>query len=76
MPVAKDYSRVSQAFSEPEIDHFVMAITAAEAIVRHTTPIRRLVAVELIGWESSDAHEHDTHEHDTSVCRCRRFDRD
>jgi hypothetical protein len=23
-------------FSEPEIDHFVMAITAAEAIVRHT----------------------------------------
>jgi hypothetical protein len=31
-------SRVSQPFSEPEIDHFVMAITAAEAIVRHTTP--------------------------------------
>src|SRR5262245_12005729 len=24
------------AFFEPEIDHFVMAITAAEAIVRHT----------------------------------------
>jgi len=23
-------------FSEPEIDHFVMAITSAEAIVRHT----------------------------------------
>jgi hypothetical protein len=43
------YSRVSQPFSEPEIDHFVMAITAAEAIVRHTTPIRRFVATELIG---------------------------
>jgi len=27
----------SAAFSEPEIDHFVMAITAAEATVRHTT---------------------------------------
>jgi hypothetical protein len=25
-------------FSEPEIDRFVMAITAAEAIVRHTAP--------------------------------------
>jgi len=25
------------AFFEPEIDHFVMAITAAEATVRHTT---------------------------------------
>jgi hypothetical protein len=25
-------------FSEPEIDHFVMAITAAKAIVRHTAP--------------------------------------
>jgi hypothetical protein len=25
-------------FSEPKIDHFVMAITAAEAIVRHTAP--------------------------------------
>jgi hypothetical protein len=24
-------------FFEPEIDHFVMAITAAEATVRHTT---------------------------------------
>src|SRR5262249_26621436 len=29
-------------FSMPEIDHVVMAITAAEAIVRHTAPIRRL----------------------------------
>jgi len=28
----------SRCFFEPEIDHFVMAITAAEAIVRHTTP--------------------------------------
>ena len=27
-------------FSEPEIDHFVMAITSAEAIVGHTAPIR------------------------------------
>ena len=27
-------------FSEPEIDRFVMAVTAAEAIVRHTTPVR------------------------------------
>ena len=26
------------SFSEPEIEHFVMAITAAEAIVRHTPP--------------------------------------
>jgi hypothetical protein len=25
-------------FSEPEIDHFVMAITSAEVIVRHTAP--------------------------------------
>jgi hypothetical protein len=24
-------------FSEPQIDHFVMAITAAEAMVRHIT---------------------------------------
>src|SRR5215467_6405358 len=28
----------SRCFFEPEIDHFVMAITAAEAIVRHTAP--------------------------------------
>ena len=28
------------SFSEPEIDHFVMAITSAEATVGHTTPIR------------------------------------
>src|SRR5262249_11151841 len=35
-------------FSELEIDRFVMAITAAEAIVRHTTPheIERHFAVE------------------------------
>jgi hypothetical protein len=38
MPIAKDYSRVSQPCSEPEIDHFVMAITSFEAKVRHTTP--------------------------------------
>jgi hypothetical protein len=38
MPIAKDFSRVSQPFSEPQIDHLVMAITAAEAIVRHTSP--------------------------------------
>jgi hypothetical protein len=25
-------------FSAPQIDHFVMAITSAEAIVRHTFP--------------------------------------
>jgi hypothetical protein len=25
---------------EPEIDHFVMAITAAEAMVRHSAPVR------------------------------------
>jgi hypothetical protein len=29
-------------FSESEIDHFVMAITSAEAMVRHTTLIGRL----------------------------------
>jgi hypothetical protein len=28
----------SRCFFEPEIDHFVMAITAAEAMVRHTAP--------------------------------------
>jgi hypothetical protein len=38
MPIARGYSRVSQPFSEPEIDHFVMAITSFEARVRHTTP--------------------------------------
>jgi hypothetical protein len=26
------------AFFEPEIEHFVMAITAAESIVRHIAP--------------------------------------
>jgi hypothetical protein len=58
-------------FSEPEIDRFVMAITSFEARVRHTTPIRLLVAAELIGWENSDAHEQYT-----SACRYRRCDRD
>ena len=63
-------------FSEPEIDHFVMAITAAEAIVRqYRSPSDglsyRVFAAELIGWENSDAHEYDT-----SVCRCRHFDGD
>jgi hypothetical protein len=38
MPIARSYSRVSQPFSEPEIDHFVMVITPGEAIVRHTAP--------------------------------------
>ena len=60
-------------FSEPEIDRFVMAITAGEAMVRHIACVRRLellhVAAELIGWENSDAQNH-------LVCRCPRFDRD
>jgi hypothetical protein len=29
-----------ELFSEPRIDHFVMAITSAEAIIRHTTEPR------------------------------------
>jgi hypothetical protein len=35
MSIAKGYDRVSQPLSEPEIDHFVMAITSFEARVRH-----------------------------------------
>jgi hypothetical protein len=38
MPIAKDYNRVSQPFSEPEIDHFVMAITSFEARVAYRYP--------------------------------------
>src|SRR5262249_13759613 len=42
-----------------QIDHFVMAITAAEAIVRHTTPIELLhVAVELNQSEVPHASHH------------------
>jgi hypothetical protein len=32
----------SRCFFQPEIDHFVMAITAAEATVRHSISIERL----------------------------------
>jgi hypothetical protein len=46
--------------SQSEIDHFVMAITAAEDMVRHIDPR------ELIARENSDAQNH-------SVCRCRRL---
>jgi hypothetical protein len=64
--------RAGTDFSEPEIDRFVMAITAGEAMVRLAC-VRRLelphVAAELIGWENSDAQNH-------LVCRCPRFDRD
>ena len=46
----------SAPICEPQIDHFVMAITAAEGIVRHIAPPQRLelphVAAELIGWET------------------------
>jgi hypothetical protein len=41
-PAAVEQPLVKQAqagaFFEPEIDHFVITITAAEAIVRHTAP--------------------------------------
>jgi hypothetical protein len=40
MAIAKGYSCASRCFfSEPEIDHFVMAITSAEVIVRHRIEI-------------------------------------
>jgi len=53
-------------FSKPGIDRFVMAITAAEAKVRHIGPIRRLelphelphVAVELNQSEVPHASHH------------------
>src|SRR5262249_56584994 len=48
-------SRVNRFF-EPEIDHYVMAITAAEAIVRHSTPHQTAhVAAEHLRerWRSS-----------------------
>ena len=47
----------SAPICEPQIDHFVMAITAAEAIVRqYRSPSDglsyRVFAAELIGWET------------------------
>ena len=52
-------------FSEPQIDHFVIAITRAKAIVRYTPPHNMSAcAVELNSyeWENSDAQ-------DRFVCR-------
>jgi hypothetical protein len=37
----------TEALSESEIDHFVMAITAAEAMVRHIAPRQRAWAIVL-----------------------------
>ena len=55
---------------EPEIDHFVMAITAAEVIVRHMLFIRWLeLPVLSLERENSDAQGQ-------PVCRYRRCDRD
>jgi hypothetical protein len=52
--------------AEPQIDHFVMAITSAEAVVRYTGGVSILnacaIELTLYEWENSDAQ-------DRLVCR-------